>query len=303
MDTVPVEVWGEGKPVILIHGSGAPAPISEMWARQRPLAERYRLIIVTRRGYGDRPVVMQTDVEGDTQDVLSLLDEGARATNGSESAEARLRQAAETRERGAAERDWLRPARPSGSGEAAAVGGGAHLVGFSYGGIVAMVAAARRPELVRSLTVIEPPALKVAFGHPAADGQIERLSRFEPPPLGKTPEEFWADFRRLMGQSVPEHIKLSPIERKAVEAHMAEAPPWTIDIPLDTLAATAFPKLVFSGDWNPAMNAVADVITERLSAERCVLKGWYHNIHRAGEPFNQRLDAFLQLSDAAVKER
>jgi len=166
-----------------------------------------------------------------------------------------------------------------------------------------MVAAARRPELVRSLTVIEPPALKVAFGHPAADGQIERLSRFEPPPLGKTPEEFWADFRRLMGQSVPEHIKLSPIERKAVEAHMAEAPPWTIDIPLDTLAATAFPKLVFSGDWNPAMNAVADVITERLSAERCVLKGWYHNIHRAGEPFNQRLDAFLQLSDAAVKER
>ncbi|HEY7356944.1 MAG TPA: alpha/beta hydrolase [Ktedonobacterales bacterium] len=246
METVPVEVWGEGEPVILIHGSGAPAPISEMWARQRPLAERYRLLILTRRGYGDRPVVMQTDVEGDVQDVLSLLGEGA------------------------------------------------HLVGFSYGGIVALAAAARRPELVRSLTVIEPPALGVVRGNPAADAQVDGLSRFEPPPMGKTPEEFWADFRRLMGQQVPEHIELSPIERKAVEAHMAEAPPWTIAIPLDVLAATSFPKLVVSGGWNPAMNAVADIITARLNAERFVLKGWYHNIHRAGEPFNQRLDAFLQ---------
>ncbi|HEU5368084.1 MAG TPA: alpha/beta hydrolase [Ktedonobacterales bacterium] len=246
METVLVEVWGEGEPVILIHGSGAPAPISEMWARQRPLAERYRLLIVARRGYGDRPVVMQTDVEGDVQDVLALL------------------------------------------------GDGAHLVGFSYGGIVALVAAARRPALVRSLTVIEPPALGVVRGNPAADAQVDGLSRFEPPPLGKTPEEFWADFRRLMGQQVPEHIELSPIERKAVEAHMAEAPPWTIAIPLDTLAETTFPKLMVSGYWNPAMNAVADIITEQLNAERFVLKGWYHNIHRAGEPFNQRLDAFLQ---------
>ncbi len=246
MDTVPVEVWGEGEPVILIHGSGAPAPISEMWARQRPLAERYRLIIVTRRGYGDRPVRPQTDVEGDVGDLLGLM------------------------------------------------GAGAHLVGFSYGGIVTMVAAARRPELVRSLTVIEPPALSVARGHPAAGAQVDGLSRFEPPPLGKTPEEFWKDFRRLMGQSVPERVELSPIERKAVEAHMAEAPPWTVHIPLDALEQTTFPKLVVSGAWNPAMDAIADVITARLHAERFVLPGWYHNIHRAGEPFNRRLEAFLQ---------
>jgi pimeloyl-ACP methyl ester carboxylesterase len=246
MDTVPVEVWGEGEPVLLIHGSGAPAPIGEMWARQYPLAERYKLMILTRRGYGERPVAMQTDVEGDVGDVLGVLGEGA------------------------------------------------HIVGFSYGGIVSLVAAARKPELVRSLTVIEPPALGVVHGNAAADAQVDGLSRFEPPPLGKTPEAFWADFRRLMGQAVPEQVVLSPIERKAVEAHMAEAPPWTVHIPLDTLASTSFPKLVVSGDWNPAMDAVADIITGRLHAERFVLKGWYHNIHRAGEPFNQRLDAFLQ---------
>src|SRR6478672_2695577 len=46
---------------------------------------------------------------------------------------------------------------------------GAHLVGHSYGGVIALLAAARRPELVRSLTVVEPPALAVARGNPVAD--------------------------------------------------------------------------------------------------------------------------------------
>src|SRR5438270_10907417 len=46
---------------------------------------------------------------------------------------------------------------------------GTHLVGHSYGGVIALLAAARHPELVRSLTVIEPPAFGVARGDPAAD--------------------------------------------------------------------------------------------------------------------------------------
>lgn len=261
MSDVPVEVWGEGEPVILLHGSGAPAPVSAIWSRQRPLAERYRLIIPTRRGYGDRPVAMQTDIEGDVADLLSLLGEGADTGRA-------LADAPE----------------------------GAHLVGFSYGGIVALTAAARRPDLVRSLTMIEPPALGIARGHPAADHSIELLSRFEPPPPGLTPEQFWKRFRAMMGMPVPEQVTLTPIERKAVEAHMAEAPPFTLSLPLDELAATSFPKLVVSGDWHAGMDAVADIITERLNAERFVLKGWYHNVHRGGEPFNQRLEAFLETS-------
>src|SRR3954453_9709778 len=46
---------------------------------------------------------------------------------------------------------------------------GTHLVGHSYGGVIALLAAARRPELLRSLIVIEPPAFGVACGVPAAD--------------------------------------------------------------------------------------------------------------------------------------
>ena len=52
---------------------------------------------------------------------------------------------------------------------AEALGDGAHLVGHSYGGVISLLAAARRPEAVLSLTVIEPPAMGVARGHPAVE--------------------------------------------------------------------------------------------------------------------------------------
>src|SRR5436309_4448991 len=38
----------------------------------------------------------------------------------------------------------------------------AHLVGFSYGGLGALIAAGRRPDLVRSLTIIETPLFAIA---------------------------------------------------------------------------------------------------------------------------------------------
>jgi pimeloyl-ACP methyl ester carboxylesterase len=46
---------------------------------------------------------------------------------------------------------------------------GAHLVGHSYGGVVSLLAAARKPHAVRSLTVIEPPALGLVRGNPAVE--------------------------------------------------------------------------------------------------------------------------------------
>ena len=60
---------------------------------------------------------------------------------------------------------------------AAALGDGAHLVGHSYGGVISLLAAAAAPGRVRSLTVIEPPALGVARGNPAADAFLTRPYR------------------------------------------------------------------------------------------------------------------------------
>jgi pimeloyl-ACP methyl ester carboxylesterase len=54
---------------------------------------------------------------------------------------------------------------------------GDHLVGHSYGGVVSLLAAGLSPELLRSLTVMEPPAFGVALDDPAVR---EFLGAFEP---------------------------------------------------------------------------------------------------------------------------
>src|ERR1700730_8639387 len=52
------------------------------------------------------------------------------------------------------------------------LGAGAHLVGHSYGALIALYAAALAPERVRSLTVSEPGCLRVAAGDPRVDEAI-----------------------------------------------------------------------------------------------------------------------------------
>jgi pimeloyl-ACP methyl ester carboxylesterase len=51
---------------------------------------------------------------------------------------------------------------------------GAHLVGHSYGGVVALAAAAHRPAAVRSLVLIEPSALRIAEQVPVVKAALER---------------------------------------------------------------------------------------------------------------------------------
>src|SRR5207253_2577376 len=79
------------------------------------------------------------------------------------------------------------------------LGDGAHLVGHSYGGVVSLLAAARRPDAVRSLALIEPPAFGVARG----DAAVEQLIRNIEAAASSTqdPAEYRALFLRGFGAS------------------------------------------------------------------------------------------------------
>ncbi|MDP9366622.1 MAG: alpha/beta hydrolase, partial [Chloroflexota bacterium] len=128
----------------------------------------------------------------------------------------------------------------------ALLGDGAHLVGYSYGGLVSLLVAARRPDLVRSLVLIEPPAFGVAPDRPDARRQVGRLAALYPTDR-LTPEEYRVGFLRAVVGRAPDSIRLDPEERRAVVAAMAEAPPWEAPIDLDAVAAAPCPKLVVSG--------------------------------------------------------
>jgi len=49
---------------------------------------------------------------------------------------------------------------------------------------------------------------------------------------------------------------------------MIERGPWEARPPLDELGAASFAKLVVSGGWSTAFDAVCDVLEERLHAAR-----------------------------------
>jgi pimeloyl-ACP methyl ester carboxylesterase len=236
-----------GRPRILfVHGSVVNGDAT--WSAQRPLAERFDIVVPNRRGFPPGPDVESVDFE----DEAVWLD------------------------------TFLEP--------------GAHLVGHSYGGVIALLAAARRPELVHSLTVVEPPALAVARGNPAADAFAARSTAlWEDGP--REPEAFLRWFLAAVNAPPPRADGVSPALLQGARTLMVERYPWTAEIPLDELAATSFPKLVVSGAHSEAFEAVCDVLEERLGAERAVLPGAGHAVQLLGEPFNELLADFIDRAE------
>ena len=176
---------------------------------------------------------------------------------------------------------------------------GTHLVGHSYGGVVALLVAAQAPRDVRSLTVVEPPAFGVARGRSAVDGVVaegDLLWRDGP----TDPEAFLRLFMAWVGAPVPPG-RLSPALLQGARALRAERVPWEARIPLEALAAAPFPILAVSGGHSEAFEAVCDVLAERCGAERAVLRGAGHSVQRLGEPFNELLAAFVEQNELPVR--
>lgn len=186
---------------------------------------------------------------------------------------------------------------------AALLDDGAHLVGHSYGGVVSLLAAARRPEAVRSLVLIEPPAFGVARGDAAVEELVGHINAAAH--QTQDPSEYRAAFLRGFGFPA----KATPLEGDvlvAAQASMTERPPWEAEIPLDELAAADLRVLLVQGDWCPApdtararagaaFRAVCDVLDERLRPERAVFPA-AHNPQKLGDMFNRRLREFWEAA-------
>jgi pimeloyl-ACP methyl ester carboxylesterase len=76
MSDLDITTWGDGTPVVLVHGSFATG--AEEWAAQQPLAnEGFRLLVPDRRGYGKSPAAKGEDFLRDADDIAELLGDGA----------------------------------------------------------------------------------------------------------------------------------------------------------------------------------------------------------------------------------
>ena len=195
------------------------------------------------------------------------------------------------------------PSLPRGDFEAEApliaelLGAGAHLVGHSYGAVIALHAAALRPEAVRSLTLSEPGCLRVAAGNPHVDAYIASGELLYARAATLAPLDFLRAFRGGVGSTHETPVELAGELLDGVALLMRERPPWESDPPLELLRAGSFPKLVISGAHSPVFEAVCDVVAERLQAERAVISGRGHRIPATGAPYNTLLRAFLEESE------
>jgi pimeloyl-ACP methyl ester carboxylesterase len=169
---------------------------------------------------------------------------------------------------------------------------GAHLVGHSYGAVIALLAAAQRPEAVLSLTVSEPGALRLAASS-EAEQMIAQGEALYAAASSLTPEAFLQLFRTGTGSVRETPDELPESLRLGAEHAMRERPPWRAEVPLARLAEAEVPSLVISGGHSTVFEAVCDAVAEALGSERALIAGKGHSIPETGAPYNERLERFL----------
>src|SRR6188768_4218266 len=152
-----------------------------------------------------------------------------------------------------------------------------HLVGHSYGGIVSLLAAASRPDALRSLTVIEPPSTRVAAGVPAVDAFARAGMELYASAQTVEPDVYLRRFLAAVGSEYDPPSPLPPELEQGARTLAVERGPWEADIPLDALRALGIPTLVVSGAHHAAFDAICDVLERELDAERLVVRGHGHN--------------------------
>ena len=179
------------------------------------------------------------------------------------------------------------------------LGDGAHLVGHSYGAVIALVAAGLRPSAVWSLTVSEPGLLRLAAGDAAVDALIERSEELYRTGDTLAPREFLRRFRAGVNDTQPMPDALPPWLEHGVRLAARERPPWEAEIPFGLLRRAGFPKLVVSGGHSRVFEVICDVLAQRVGAERRVIRGRGHEIAAVGEPYNSLLSEFLRRAEAA----
>lgn len=179
------------------------------------------------------------------------------------------------------------------------LGGGAHLVGHSYGGVVSLLAAARRPDAVRSLTVIEPPALGLVRGAPLVETFITGVA--EAMRAADDPSDYRARFLRNFGfAGRPQELEGAGLE--AARSSWSERNPAEAEIPFGDLRGLR--TLVVRGDWSKSLpsaqergqtvlHSVCDVLERELDAQSAIFPG-AHNPQLLGERFNECLRTFWE---------
>ena len=176
---------------------------------------------------------------------------------------------------------------------------GAHVVGHSFGGAVALAASARRPELIKSLTVIEPAMQVLCTDIPVVRRFIFRLVRILL--FSLTPARRIMGFAAAVG--IPDAIRggksddeLARMGRGIKQLRLPAKD--ALRNQLRVIRERKIPFMVVTGGWNPAFEAVGDRVADLGGGNRVVIASPHHFPQSISNEFNGILDAFMKRHEA-----
>jgi pimeloyl-ACP methyl ester carboxylesterase len=194
---------------------------------------------------------------------------------------------------------------------AAHVGDGAHLIGHSFGGAVALLAAARQPSAVRSLIMIEPALVPLIIGSKAMKSETaareDFLRMIQSWVSTRTPAEYARALMQNLGVAqvandviVGEGRSLDEQRAHAVgcaflRARLASRS--QLRQAARAVADARIPVLVVTGGWSPTFEAVGAIAAELTGGRHVVVTSPNHFVQMAAaDAFNQVVAEFMRAA-------
>ena len=153
---------------------------------------------------------------------------------------------------------------------------GGHVVAHSQGAIAAMLAAVERPDLVFSLTLVEPACLSLTAELPATAAHIGLMQPLFDARHQMSDQDFQREFVRRVYATDLQQPATAEEKRSATRLRL-QAPAW--EAPLHIVPGV--PTLVLTGGWEPLYEEIAGYLRETGALHRTAAGG--HRPHDSVE--------------------